>query len=138
MVQDGLTTVLRWDRLGIRYQHELLFVTIGNFFDMPKIFRPLTMLLAKPHKLSQRSYDGTKCPHEWRDSVTIRIEFDFVLLRVSILSQYQDSVTPALRWSYALLTQRAFRHNETSVQAKLKVIKRLFSFLLCLCYVYTS
>jgi len=87
MVQDGLTTVLRWGRLGIRYQHELLFRnTIGNFFDMPKIFWPLTMLLAKPYKLSQRSYDGTKCSHEYRDSVTIRTEFDFVLIRVSILS----------------------------------------------------
>jgi len=53
MVQDGLTTVLRWSRFGIRYQHELLFRnTIGNVFDMPEIFRPLRMLLTMPYKLS--------------------------------------------------------------------------------------
>ena len=98
MLQDGLTTVLRWSRLGIRYQHKLLFRnTIANFFDMPKIFPSLTMFLTKPYKLSQRSYDGIKCPHEWRDIDTIRTEFDFVLIRVSILWQYRDSVTPALR-----------------------------------------
>jgi len=33
--------------------------------------------------------------HEWRDIVRIRTEFDFVLIRVSILLQYRDSVTPA-------------------------------------------
>ena len=84
------------DWADIRYQHELLFRnTIGNFFDMPKIFRPLTMLLTMPYKLSQMSYDGKKCTHEWCDIVTIRTEFDFVLIRVSILCQYRDSVTPA-------------------------------------------
>jgi len=56
-----------------------------HFFDMPNIFLSLTMLLTKPYKLSQRSYDGIKCPHEWRDIDTIRTEFDFVLIRVSIL-----------------------------------------------------
>ena len=97
MVQDSLTTVLRWRRLGKRYQHEMLFRnTIGNFFDMPKSFRPLTMLLAMHYTLSHRSYDGTKCPYEWRDIVTIRTEFDFVLICVSILLQYRDSVTPAI------------------------------------------
>jgi len=91
-----LTTVLRRGWLGIRYQHELLFRnTIGNCFDMPKIVWPLTVLLTKPYTLSQRSYDGTKCPYEWIDIVTIRTEFDFVIIRVSILLQYRDSVTPA-------------------------------------------
>jgi len=89
---DGLTM----GQIGIRYQHELLFRnTIGNFFDMPKIFRPITMLLTKPDKLSQRSYDGTKCPQEWRDIVRIRTEFKFVLIRVSILCQYRDGLTHA-------------------------------------------
>ena len=97
MVRNGLTTVLRETDWAYDINTNVLFRnTIGQFFDMPKIFRSLTMLLTKPDKLSQRSYHGTKYPHEWRDSVTIRTEFDFVLIRVSILSQYRDSVTPAL------------------------------------------
>jgi len=44
----------------------------------------------------QRSYDGKKCTHEWCDIVTVRTEFDFVLIRVSIVCQYRDSVTHAV------------------------------------------
>jgi len=58
-----------------------------QIFDMPKIIRPLTMVLTKPYKLSQRSNDVTICSHEWCDIVTIRTEFDFVCPIVSISGQ---------------------------------------------------
>jgi len=94
MLQDGLTTVLRWGRLGIRYQHELLFCnTIGNFFDMPKIFHDVAdeALQTNPkviqwHKLPSRMarywYDQNRiwcCSYSCVHLVTISGQCDACL-----------------------------------------------------------
>ena len=104
MVQDGITTELR----GADWAYDIctncyFAIPSGILFLNAKDFRPLTMLLTKPDKPSQRSYNDTHCSHEWRDIVTIRTEFVFVLIRVSILCQYRDSVTPAYRGKYKVL-----------------------------------
>ena len=90
----GLTDVE--DLAILLYGHHVCTPGAPQILDSAHIVVPsLTVLLTKPYKLSQRSYDVTKCPHEWRDIVTIRTEFNFALIRVSILCQYRDNVTPA-------------------------------------------
>jgi hypothetical protein len=46
------------------------------------------------------SYVCKRCTHEWPNVITTRSEFEHFFIRVSILCQIRDSVTPALRNKY--------------------------------------
>ena len=54
-LHDGLTK----GKMGPRIQYENAPLRgLREFFDMPKILKPLTKLLPEPEKVHRRPYDG--------------------------------------------------------------------------------
>ena len=84
----------------------------GNFLTCQRFWRRSRSCCPKPEKVHRRQYDGLRCHHDCPDVFTIRAETENFYIRVSILCQLRQCVTPAL-WQL-----REWRQNLWHVKIK--------------------
>ena len=59
---------------------------------MPKICPPITNLKLEPQKVNQQSFQGSLNTHECPKVITITLDLEHFLYRMSICVQFRDSV----------------------------------------------